>query len=66
MRVRWKMVLLLALPTDEGKVENGIITCPAHGFQYRLETGECLTVPDVSLQSYPLQIRESKVFVQLR
>jgi nitrite reductase/ring-hydroxylating ferredoxin subunit/Fe-S cluster biogenesis protein NfuA len=51
---------------DEGKVENGIITCPAHGFQYKLETGECLTVPEVSLQSYPLKIRENKVFVQLR
>ncbi|BAY13788.1 NifU family protein [Calothrix sp. NIES-2098] len=50
---------------DKGKVENGIITCPAHSFQYRLETGECLTVPDVSLQSYPLKIREDKVFVQL-
>ncbi|MBW4562329.1 MAG: NifU family protein [Mojavia pulchra JT2-VF2] len=51
---------------SQGKVENGIITCPAHGFQYRLETGECLTVPEVSLQSYPLQIREDKVFVQLQ
>lgn len=56
----------LGATLDEGKVENGIITCPAHGFQYRLETGECLTVPDVSLQSYPLKIREDKVFVQLR
>lgn len=56
----------LGATLDESKVENGIITCPAHGFKYRLETGECLTVPDVSLQSYPLQIKENKVFVQLR
>lgn len=51
---------------DQGAVENGIITCPNHGFQYRLDTGECLTIPDVSLHSYPLQIKEGKVFVQLR
>ncbi|MBD2200581.1 MULTISPECIES: NifU family protein [Calothrix] len=51
---------------DEGKVENGIITCPNHGFQYNLQTGECLTVPEVGLQSYPLKIKEDKVFVQLR
>jgi nitrite reductase/ring-hydroxylating ferredoxin subunit/Fe-S cluster biogenesis protein NfuA len=51
---------------DGGKVENGIITCPAHGFQYKLDSGECLTVPDVALQSRPLQIKEGKVFVQLR
>ncbi|MEH2047586.1 NifU family protein [Nostoc sp.] len=51
---------------DKGKVENGIITCPSHGFQYKLETGECLTAPDVSLQSYPVKIKDDKVFVKLQ
>ncbi|MEH2258733.1 NifU family protein [Nostoc sp.] len=51
---------------DQGKVENGIITCPSHGFQYKLETGECLTAPDVSLQSYPVKIKDDKVFVKLQ
>ncbi len=55
----------LGNPLAEGKVENGIITCPSHGFQYRLETGECLTAPDVSLLSHPLRIKEDQVFVQL-
>lgn len=55
----------LASPLDTGKVENGIITCPAHGFQYKLETGECLTAADVPLQSYPVQIKGKKVFVQI-
>ncbi|MCC5640224.1 NifU family protein [Nostoc sp. CHAB 5844] len=54
----------LASPLDTGKVENGIITCPAHGFQYQLETGQCLTA-DVPLQSYPVQIKGDKVFVKL-
>jgi nitrite reductase/ring-hydroxylating ferredoxin subunit/Fe-S cluster biogenesis protein NfuA len=53
----------LASPLDAGKVENNIITCPAHGFQYQLETGECLTA-DVPLQSYPVQVKGDKVFVQ--
>jgi nitrite reductase/ring-hydroxylating ferredoxin subunit/Fe-S cluster biogenesis protein NfuA len=56
----------LGYPLKEGKVENGIITCPSHGFQYRLETGECLTVPDVCLQSYPVKIKDNKVFVKLQ
>ncbi len=55
----------LGSPLEEGKVENGIITCPSHGFQYKLETGECLTAPDVSLQSYPVNIKDNKVFVKL-
>ncbi|MBC1224026.1 NifU family protein [Nostoc sp. UCD121] len=56
----------LGSPLEKGKVENGIITCPAHGFQYKLETGKCLTVPDVSLQSYPVKVKEDKVFVKLQ
>jgi nitrite reductase/ring-hydroxylating ferredoxin subunit/Fe-S cluster biogenesis protein NfuA len=56
----------LGSPLEKGKVENGIITCPAHGFQYKLETGKCLTVPDVSLQSYPVKVKGDKVFVKLQ
>ncbi|BBD66467.1 Rieske [2Fe-2S] domain-containing protein [Nostoc commune NIES-4072] len=56
----------LGSPLEKGKVENGIITCPAHGFQYKLETGKCLTVPDVSLQSYPVKVKDDKVFVKLQ
>ncbi|MBD0386214.1 MAG: NifU family protein [Nostoc sp. C3-bin3] len=56
----------LGSPLEKGKVENGIITCPSHGFQYKLETGECLTAPDISLQSYPVEIKGDKVFVKLQ
>jgi nitrite reductase/ring-hydroxylating ferredoxin subunit/Fe-S cluster biogenesis protein NfuA len=56
----------LGYALDQGEVKNGIITCPHHGFKYNLETGECLTIPDVSLQLYPVQIKEGKVFVQLQ
>ncbi|RCJ23618.1 hypothetical protein A6S26_03070 [Nostoc sp. ATCC 43529] len=56
----------LGNPLEEGKVENGIITCPYHGFEYNLETGKCLTVPDISLQSYPVNTKDDKVFVKLQ
>ncbi|MEH2314629.1 MAG: NifU family protein [Nostoc sp.] len=56
----------LGSPLEEGKVENSIITCPSHGFQYKLETGECLTAPEISLQSYPVNIKDDKVFVKLQ
>ncbi|WP_414543624.1 NifU family protein [Nostoc sp. CCY0012] len=55
----------LATPLDRGKLDNGIITCASHGFQYKLATGECLTTPGISLQSYPVQIKGEKVFVKL-
>ncbi len=55
----------LGNPLTEGKVENGIITCPNHEFEYRLDTGECLTAPDIFLQSYPIKIKGDRVFVNL-
>ncbi|QKQ77854.1 NifU family protein [Nostoc sp. TCL240-02] len=56
----------LGSPLEKGKIEDGIITCPSHGFQYKLETGECLTAPDISLQSYPVKIKGDKVFVKMQ
>ncbi|HYW20382.1 MAG TPA: NifU family protein [Nodularia sp. (in: cyanobacteria)] len=55
----------LATPLAMGKLDHGILTCASHGFQYNLETGECLTVADVQLQSYPVQIKGEKVFIKL-
>ena len=55
----------LAYPIDMGQVNSGIITCPFHRFQYKLETGECLTAPDLPLESYPVRIEGEKVFVQV-
>lgn len=55
----------LGMPLDMGTATSGILTCLFHGFQYKLNTGECLTFPDVPLQSYPVQLDGDKVFVQL-
>lgn len=55
----------LATPLDRGKLDNHILTCASHGFQYNLQTGECLTVADIPLQSYPVHIKTDKVFVKL-
>ncbi|KZL49123.1 hypothetical protein A2T98_14365 [Nodularia spumigena CENA596] len=55
----------LATPLDMGKLDHSILTCKSHGFQYDLETGECLTVADVPLHSYSVQIKGEKVFVKL-
>jgi len=55
----------LGFPLDKGQVENGIIICASHQFQYDLKTGKCLTLPDVSLQSYEVKIKNDKVYVKL-
>jgi nitrite reductase/ring-hydroxylating ferredoxin subunit/Fe-S cluster biogenesis protein NfuA len=55
----------LGLALDEGAVENGIITCPHHDFQYDLASGECLTAPEVQLQSHAVRVIGRRVDVRL-
>ena len=55
----------LGMPLEMGEVSNGVITCPYHGFQYLLETGECLTVPEVQLKVHAVRVVGDKVEVRL-
>jgi Fe-S cluster biogenesis protein NfuA/nitrite reductase/ring-hydroxylating ferredoxin subunit len=49
----------------EGKIKDGIITCPHHGFRYDLASGECLTAPEVRLQSHAVRVIGNRVEVRM-
>jgi nitrite reductase/ring-hydroxylating ferredoxin subunit len=55
----------LGMPLDGGTVANGVLTCPYHAFQYQLETGECLTAPEVQLAPWPVRALSDRVQVQV-
>jgi nitrite reductase/ring-hydroxylating ferredoxin subunit len=55
----------LGFPIHDGEVEDGIITCPHHGFRYDLASGECLTAPEVQLQSHAVRVIGVRVEVRL-
>lgn len=55
----------LGMPIDMGDVRDGIVTCPHHGFQYDLRSGECLTAPEVALQSHAVRVVGRRVEVRL-
>jgi nitrite reductase/ring-hydroxylating ferredoxin subunit/Fe-S cluster biogenesis protein NfuA len=55
----------LGFPIHDGEVEAGIITCPHHGFQYDLASGECLTAPEVQLQAHAVRVVNGGVEVRL-
>jgi Fe-S cluster biogenesis protein NfuA/nitrite reductase/ring-hydroxylating ferredoxin subunit len=56
----------LGLTLDGGEVKDGLLTCPHHGFQYALSTGECVTAPAVQLQPRPVQVVGGEVQVQVQ
>lgn len=54
----------MGMALDSGEIENGVIECPYHGFRYRLDTGECLTVPEVQLVVHAVRVRDGRVAVK--
>ena len=55
----------MGLPLDGGTVTDGVLECPHHGFRYRLESGECLDVPEVQLVVHAVRVRDGRVAVKL-
>ncbi|MBI2429980.1 MAG: Rieske (2Fe-2S) protein [Ignavibacteriales bacterium] len=48
----------------EGMFENGIVTCPMHGWAYDVRTG-ISTNADGRLKTFPVEIKNGKVFVEI-
>jgi nitrite reductase/ring-hydroxylating ferredoxin subunit/Fe-S cluster biogenesis protein NfuA len=55
----------LGMPLDMGGITDGTITCSYHGFRYLLETGECLTAPEVQLKVHAVRVTGDRVQVRL-
>ncbi|MGD0719989.1 MAG: NifU family protein [Roseiarcus sp.] len=55
----------LGLALDGGEVADGVLTCPHHDFRYDLASGECLTAPQVQLQSHAVRVVGRRVEVRL-
>jgi Fe-S cluster biogenesis protein NfuA/nitrite reductase/ring-hydroxylating ferredoxin subunit len=55
----------LGMPLDQGEVKDGVLTCPHHHFQFLIESGECLTVPEVQLRAHAARVRGDRIEVKL-
>ncbi|MFA4955322.1 MAG: non-heme iron oxygenase ferredoxin subunit [Patescibacteria group bacterium] len=53
-------------PLCEGKTKDGVVTCPWHGSQFKLDGGGVVHGPaQVDVKTYPVEIRGEDVFVTL-
>lgn len=55
----------LGMPLDMGEVRDGILICPHHAFEYLLESGECLTAPEVQLQTHAVRVVGDTVEIKI-
>jgi len=55
----------MGLEMTQGEIAEAIITCPHHGFKYALESGECLTAPEVQLQPHAVRVKGPNIEVRI-
>ena len=52
-------------PLGKGALCGGIVTCPWHGWQFNVRSGQCRLSSSVAQPTIPLRIEEEAVFVQV-
>jgi nitrite reductase/ring-hydroxylating ferredoxin subunit len=52
-------------PLHEGEVEDGVLTCPWHGWTYDLSTGACGEDDSLNLERFAVRIEGDDIMVQM-
>ncbi len=52
-------------PLGEGTLEKSVVTCPWHGWEYDVTTGELVKYAEGSVPAYRLQVRGDDIFIEL-
>ncbi len=52
-------------PVATGELKDGILTCPLHGYQYRVTDGTLLSDPSAHLEMYPVEVRDGEVHLKI-
>jgi nitrite reductase/ring-hydroxylating ferredoxin subunit len=49
----------------EWREEGEIVTCPWHGLEFRIKTGQCLAFPRIKIRTYPTTVENGIVKITL-
>ncbi len=52
-------------PLEAGFFENCVVTCPWHGWQFDVRTGESLYDPGRRLATYPVSVEGDEVLIEV-
>jgi nitrite reductase/ring-hydroxylating ferredoxin subunit len=53
-------------PLSAAVVKDGSISCPRHGYRFSLTDGICSDHPELTLQTYPVQLSGEDILIELR
>ena len=52
-------------PLAQGMVRNEVVTCPWHGWQYNVRTGQHQLNPRICVESFKTTVENGQVFVEI-
>jgi nitrite reductase/ring-hydroxylating ferredoxin subunit len=52
-------------PLADGPLEEAVVTCPWHGWQYDVRTGKVVQNPSAGADCYPVEVRGDEIFVDV-
>ena len=52
-------------PLAQGMVRNEVVTCPWHGWQYQVRTGQHQLNPRICVESFRVTVDDGKVYVEV-
>lgn len=50
-------------PLAQGEIENCLVTCPWHGWQFDVRTGDCQNMPGENANKISIEIIEGYVYI---
>lgn len=52
-------------PVATGTLRENVLTCPWHGYQYYLTTGELIQDPKAKLEQFPVDVRDGQIYLKI-
>lgn len=52
-------------PLGEGDLDGQIVTCPWHGWQFDVTTGQVIPHGGIGVERYPIEVRGDEIFVDI-
>jgi nitrite reductase (NADH) small subunit len=52
-------------PLCDGWVDDHVVTCPWHAWQFDVTDGRCLTVPDYDVPTYVVKVEDGVVQIEI-
>lgn len=55
----------MGCPLSGGSLDGHVLKCPCHDWRFDVRDGKFLDAPEISVKTYPAEIRDGRVYVRL-